>query len=92
VVDNKWYLLHYLALVEGAYCRGCWERFTEGVFDTPCRSGPREGYLPTLSREPKNITPADAYFGLAEAIIKQRERIKRKTIEYWRLQYRKIAA
>ena len=40
----------------------------------------------------KNVTPADAYFGRAESIIKQRERIKRKTIEHRRLQYRKIAA
>ncbi|MEH6758388.1 MAG: integrase core domain-containing protein, partial [Parasphingorhabdus sp.] len=40
----------------------------------------------------KNVTPADAYFGRAESIIKQRKRIKRKTIEHRRLQYRKIAA
>ncbi len=40
----------------------------------------------------KNVTPADAYFGRAESIIKQRERIKQKTIEHRRLQYRKIAA
>ncbi|HWK67534.1 MAG TPA: IS3 family transposase [Xanthobacteraceae bacterium] len=39
-----------------------------------------------------NVTPADAYFGRAEAIIKQRERIKRKTIEHRRLQHHKIAA
>ena len=39
-----------------------------------------------------NVTPADAYFGRAQAIIKQRERIKRKTIEYRRLHHRKIAA
>jgi len=39
-----------------------------------------------------NVTPADAYFGRAPAIIKQRERIKRKTIEYRRLQHRKLAA
>ncbi len=32
-----------------------------------------------------NVTPADAYFGRAEAIIKQRERTKRKTIEHRRL-------
>ena len=38
-----------------------------------------------------NVTPADAYFGRAPAIIKQRERIKRQTIEYRRLQHRKIA-
>jgi putative transposase len=39
-----------------------------------------------------NVTPADAYFGRAHAIIKQRERIKRQTIEYRRLQHRKLAA
>ena len=39
-----------------------------------------------------NVTPADAYFGRAAAIIKQRERIKRQTIQYRRLQHRKLAA
>ena len=39
-----------------------------------------------------NVTPADAYFGRAEAIIQQRERIKRQTIEQRRLQRRKLAA
>jgi putative transposase len=39
-----------------------------------------------------NVTPADAYFGRAETIIKQRERIKRQTIEYRRLQHHKLAA
>jgi putative transposase len=39
-----------------------------------------------------NVTPADAYFGRAETIIKQRERIKRQTIEQRRLQHRKFAA
>ena len=39
-----------------------------------------------------NVTPADAYFGRAPPIIKQRERIKRQTIEYRRLQHRKLAA
>ncbi len=39
-----------------------------------------------------NVTPADAYCGRAPAIIKQRERIKRQTIEYRRLQHRKLAA
>jgi hypothetical protein len=38
------------------------------------------------------VTPADAYFGRAPAIIKQRERIKRQTIEHRRLQHRKLAA
>jgi putative transposase len=40
----------------------------------------------------KNVTPADAYFGRASDIIKQRERIKRQTIENRRLQHRKLAA
>ena len=39
-----------------------------------------------------NVTPADAYFGRAETIIRQRERIKRQTIEHRRLQHRKLAA
>ena len=39
-----------------------------------------------------NVTPADTYFGRAQTIIKQRERIKRQTIEYRRLQHRKHAA
>jgi len=38
-----------------------------------------------------NVTPADAYFGRAPAIIKQRERIKRKTLQYRRLQHRRQA-
>ncbi len=37
------------------------------------------------------VTPANAYFGRAPAIIKQRERIKRQTIELRRLHYRKLA-
>jgi hypothetical protein len=28
-----------------------------------------------------NLTPADVYFGRGQAILKQREKIKRKTIE-----------
>jgi putative transposase len=39
-----------------------------------------------------NVTHADAYFGRASAIIKQLEGIKRQTIEYRRLQHRKLAA
>jgi len=40
----------------------------------------------------ENVTPADAYFGRASAIIQRRERIKRQTIELRRLQHRKRAA
>ena len=39
-----------------------------------------------------NVTPADAYFGRAKAIIKRRERIKRQTLEHRRLQHRRLAA
>ncbi|MDO9487721.1 MAG: DDE-type integrase/transposase/recombinase, partial [Sphingomonadaceae bacterium] len=39
-----------------------------------------------------NVTPADAYFGRAAAIIERRKRIKRKTIEQRRLLHRKLAA
>jgi putative transposase len=39
-----------------------------------------------------NVTPADAYFGRAAAIIQRRERIKQKTLKHWRLLHRKLAA
>ena len=39
-----------------------------------------------------NLTPADVYFGRGQTILKQRERIKRKTIETRRLLHRKAAA
>jgi transposase InsO family protein len=39
-----------------------------------------------------NVTPADVYFGRDKAILAERDRIKRMTIEHRRLQHRKIAA
>ena len=39
-----------------------------------------------------NVTPADAYFGRASAVLERRRQIKRKTIAHRRLQHRKIAA
>lgn len=39
-----------------------------------------------------NLTPANVYFGHGQAILRKRERIKRKTMETRRLQYRKYAA
>ena len=39
-----------------------------------------------------NVTSADAYFGRAADILRQRARIERQTIEHRRLQHRKIAA
>jgi putative transposase len=38
------------------------------------------------------VTPADAYFGRAPAIIKRRENIKRKTIQHRRLMHHRLAA
>ena len=38
------------------------------------------------------VTTADAYFGRAADILRQRATIKRQTIEHRRLQHRKIAA
>lgn len=40
----------------------------------------------------QNLTPADVYFGRGQTILKQRERIKRKTIENRRLLHRNAAA
>jgi putative transposase len=39
-----------------------------------------------------NVTPSDVYFGRDKAILKQRERIKRKTLEASRLHYSQRAA
>jgi len=40
----------------------------------------------------QNLTPADVYFGRGQAILMQRERIRRDTIAQRRLQHRKAAA
>jgi putative transposase len=39
-----------------------------------------------------NLTPADVYFGRAETILVERERIKRATIANRRLQHQLLAA
>jgi putative transposase len=39
-----------------------------------------------------NVKLADAYFGRAATVVKQRKSVKRQTIEYRRLQHRKLAA
>ncbi|MFK8035560.1 MAG: integrase core domain-containing protein, partial [Hyphomicrobiales bacterium] len=39
-----------------------------------------------------NVTPSDVYFGRDKAILKQRERIKRKTLEARRLHHSQRAA
>ena len=39
-----------------------------------------------------NVTPADVYFGREKSIIRERERIKKLTIQSRRLQHQKQAA
>ena len=39
-----------------------------------------------------NVTPADVYLGLAKDILRERETIKKQTIEYRRLQHQRQAA
>jgi len=39
-----------------------------------------------------NVTPSDVYFGRAQAILNQRERIKHKTLETRRLHHSQRAA
>ena len=39
-----------------------------------------------------NLTPADVYFGRGQTILMERERIKQKTINLRRLQYRNHVA
>ena len=39
-----------------------------------------------------NVTPADVYFGRAETILREREKIKKLTIRKRRLQHQKAAA
>jgi len=39
-----------------------------------------------------NVTPAEVHLGRDKAILQQRERIKRKTLETWRLHHRQLAA
>jgi hypothetical protein len=43
-------------------------------------------------RSLNNVTPADVYFGRAETILKERDKIKKLTIQKRRLQHQKAAA
>ena len=40
----------------------------------------------------KNVTPADVYFGRDKDILREREKIKKQTIQYRRLQHKRQAA
>ena len=67
---------------------------------TICRATSSSKSMPSLitttttatTRACKTLTPADVYFGRGQTILKQSERIKRKTIETRRLLHRKSAA
>ena len=71
-------------LLENYFLPGDLERQIEGFVE----HYNHERYHESL----KNVTPADVYFGRAQSILNRRERIKKKTIEYRRLQYRKAVA
>jgi hypothetical protein len=49
-------------------------------------------YCCLCRREPEQRHASDVYFGRDKAILKQRERIKRKTLEMRRLHYRQRVA
>lgn len=71
-------------LLENYFLPGDLERQIEGFVE----HYNHERYHESLS----NVTPADVYFGRAQSILKRTERIKEKTIEHRRLQYRKAVA
>jgi hypothetical protein len=57
------------------------------------RSAPREHYNHARAHESlNNLTPADVYFGRGEAILLERERIKRQTLARRRLLHHAQAA
>jgi hypothetical protein len=49
-------------------------------------------YCPSSFELPQVPTPANVYFGRADAMLAERARIKRQTIQHRRLQHRKLAA
>ncbi len=62
--------------------------FVAADFDGPVRAPMHRRYHESL----QNLTPADVYFGRAQTILLERERIKRDTIRQRRLQYQLKAA
>ena len=71
-------------LLENYYLPGDLEHQI-GAFVDYCNN---ERYHESLN----NVTPADVYFGRDKAIIRQREKIKKLTIQNRRLQHQKQAA
>ena len=72
------------ALLENYYLPGDLEHQI-GAFVDYCNN---ERYHESLN----NVTPADVYFGRDKAIIRQRDKIKKLTIQNRRLQHQKQAA
>jgi hypothetical protein len=54
----------------------------------------RQGHSPHHAHHESlnNLTPADVYFGRGQAILQERERIKRQTIQHRRLLHQQQAA
>ena len=82
---ERWHqTLKNRVLLENYFLPGDLERQIEGFVE----HYNHERYHESLN----NVTPADVYFGRAQSILNRRERIKKKTIEHRRLQYRKAVA
>ena len=82
---ERWHqILKNRILLENYFLPGDLERQIEAFVEHSNRQRHHESL--------NNVTPADAHFGRASAIIKQREWIKRQNIEHRRLQHREIAA
>ena len=61
---------------------------TVPLLDAP----PTTTTIAAIDESLSNLTPADVYFGRAEAVLLERERIKRQTIANRRLQHQLHAA
>ena len=80
--DEVWQSLKNRILLENNFLLGD----LEGQIEAFVEHYNHQRYHDSLN----NVTPADAYFGRAKTIIRQRERIKRQTIEHRRLQRHKL--
>ena len=84
-----WRVSHYLSVRKAGHATLLGMRI---AFQTSRCSSAVSRLSPNRASADSTIHRLSAYFGRAETIIKQRERIKRKTIEHRRLQHRKLAA